>query len=70
MKRVRIAPSKFVVISAELAEKAARMSATGLTRDQVQNLKAADKERVTLMAGSPKPLAIAKRIAGPDSKPN
>ena len=63
MKRVRVAPGKFVAISAELAERAARLFATGLTREQVQHLKAADKERVTLMVGSPKPLAIAKRTA-------
>lgn len=61
MKRVRIAPGKFVVIPAELAEKAARVYGAGLTRDQVRDLSPAKMEVVTgLMAGSPKPLAIAR----------
>lgn len=43
MKRIRAAPGKFVTISDELAEKAARMFATGqLTCDQVRELVAAE----------------------------
>jgi hypothetical protein len=61
MKRIKVAPGKFVTISTELAEKAARVFATGLTRDQVRDLKASEPRRGTvLMAGSPKPLAIAQ----------
>lgn len=62
MKRVRIAPGKFVVISTELAEKAARVFGTGLTRDQVRDLKATETEGVPgLMVGSPKRLALRGR---------
>lgn len=61
MKRVRIAPGKFVTISAELAEKAARVFATGLTRDQVRELKASEPRLATgLIIGSRKPLALAR----------
>lgn len=61
MKRIRVAPGKFVTISSELAEKAARVTATGLTREQVLEFKATEpKGAAGLMAGSPKPLAIAK----------
>jgi hypothetical protein len=61
MKRIRVAPGKFVVIPSEMAEKAARVTATGLTREQVLELKAAEPKRAAgLMAGSPKPLAIAR----------
>jgi hypothetical protein len=61
MKRVRVAPSKFVTISTELSEKAARVFATGLTRDQVRDLKASEPRRATgLMVGSAKPLALAR----------
>lgn len=61
VKRIRVAPGKFVTISSELAEKAARMSAISLTRDQVLEFKASEPKRVNgLMAGSPKPLTIAK----------
>lgn len=61
MKRVRIAPGKFVTISTELAEKAARVFATGLTRDQVREIKAAEPSFGTgLMIGLSKPLALAR----------
>lgn len=61
MKRIRVAPGKFVTISALLAEKAARVFGTGLTRDQVLALSATEPRGTAgLMAGSPKPLAIAK----------
>jgi hypothetical protein len=61
MKRVRVAPGKFVTISGELAEKAARVFATGLTRDQVLELQASEPRSATgLMAGSRKPLGLAR----------
>ena len=61
MKRIRVAPGKFVIISSEMAEKAARVMATGLTREQVFEFKAAEPKRAAgLMAGSPKPLGIVR----------
>lgn len=61
MKRVRVAPGKFVTVSAELSEKAARVYGTGLTRDQVRDLKASEPRRATgLLVGSAKPLALAR----------
>ncbi len=60
MKRVRVAPGKFVNISSSLAEKAARVVAVGLTRDQVRELASAEPKHIKVMAGSKKPLAIAK----------
>ncbi len=43
MKRVRVAPGKFVVVSQGMAEKAARVFATGaFTRDQVREMAAAE----------------------------
>lgn len=61
MKRVRVAPGKFVTVSAELAEKAARVFGTGLTREQVRDLQASEPRRATrLLAGSAKPLALAR----------
>lgn len=63
MKRIRVAPGKFVIISSELAEKAARVTATGLTRKQVLELQTSEPKHVGLMAGSPKPLALGKRRA-------
>lgn len=61
MKRIRVAPGKCVTISFELAEKAARVSATSPTRDQVLESKLSEPKRINgLMAGSPKPLALAK----------
>ncbi|MCF8204443.1 MAG: hypothetical protein K9J82_05155 [Methylotenera sp.] len=45
MKRIRVAPGKFVTISDELAEKAARVFATGqLTHDQVRELMAVEQK--------------------------
>ncbi len=61
MKRVRVAPGKFVTISTELAEKAVRVFATGLTRNQVRDLKASEPRCATgLMVGSAKPLALTR----------
>lgn len=47
MKRIRVAPGKFVTISSELAEKAARVSATAPTRDQVLESKSSEPKRIT-----------------------
>lgn len=70
MKRIRVAPGKFVTISAELAQKAACMTAANLTRDQVHQLKASEPKHVAgLMAGSPKPLALRKHHAAKQSGP-
>lgn len=54
MKRIRVAPGKFVTISDELAEKAARVFATGqLTRDQVCELTDAEPQSSSgAMAGA------------------
>lgn len=61
MKRVRIAKGKHVVISDELAAKAARVFASGLTREQVLDLVATEPRHATgLMAGSKKPLALSR----------
>lgn len=60
MKRVRVAPGKFVTISTSLAEKASRVVAVGLSRDQVRELASAEPKHIKIMAGSKKPLAIAK----------
>lgn len=61
MKRVRIAKGKHVVIPDELAAKAARVFASGLTREQVLDLMANEPRHATgLMAGSKKPLALAR----------
>lgn len=61
MKRIRVAPGKFVTISAQLSEKVAHVFATGLTRDQVRELQASEPRRASgLMAGSPKPLMLAR----------
>lgn len=61
MKRIRIAPGKFVTISTDLSEKAERLFAGGLSRDQVRELAAAEPKRTNVMAGSAKPLALARR---------
>jgi hypothetical protein len=56
-----VAPGKFVTISTELSEKAKRVFATGLTRDQVKYLRDSEPRRATgLMAGLAKPLALAR----------
>ncbi|MDR7336259.1 hypothetical protein ABIC83_003086 [Roseateles asaccharophilus] len=65
MKRVRVAPGKFVAVPNDLAEKAQRIFERGLTRDQVRELSATEPKGATgLLAGSPKPLAIAKPWTG------
>jgi len=65
MKRVRIATGKYVTISADLVAKATRISAGGLTQTQVRDLQAAEPRHAAgLLAGSPKPLAIAKPQKG------
>lgn len=64
MKRVRVGPGKFVSISTELADKAARVFGTSLMRDQVRDLKASEPRRSSgLMAGSSKPLALTRSAA-------
>jgi len=61
MKRVRVAKGKHVMVSAELAEKAARVFGTGLTRDITRALAAGAPRRLpALMVGSSKPLAVMK----------
>jgi hypothetical protein len=61
VKRIRIAPGRHVVISPELAAKAARVFAAGLTREQVLDLMATEPRNLKgLMAGSKKPLALSK----------
>lgn len=62
MKRIRVAPGKFVTISDELAEKAARVFATGqLTRDQVRELVDVEPQLSSgAMAGSRRVLRSAK----------
>lgn len=70
MKRIRVAPGKFVIISPELAEKAARVTATALARKQVLEFQASEPKRVPgLMAGSPRPLALTKRRAPAQPSP-
>jgi hypothetical protein len=59
MKRVRVAPGKFVTISAELSEKAARVFGGGLSRQTVQDSAVREPRSRTLMLGSPKPLALS-----------
>jgi hypothetical protein len=61
MKRVRTAKGKHVVISDQLAAKAARVFASGLTREQVLDLMVNEPCHGTgLMAGSKKPLALSR----------
>lgn len=61
MKRVRIAKGKHVVISDQLAAKAARVFASGLTREQVLDVMVNEPRHATgLMAGSKKPLALSR----------
>jgi hypothetical protein len=61
VKRIRIASGKHVIISAELAEKAARVFANGLTREKALDLIVHEPRHATgLMVGSKKPLALAK----------
>lgn len=64
MKRIRVAPGRFVSISHELAEKAARVFGTGLTRDHVRELLATEpRDAGGAMAGSPRPLGRRKLLA-------
>ena len=70
MKRVRIAPGKHTVISAELAEKAAQVFGAGLPRDVVRDLARLDvSSGPVVMAGKSKPLALSNRGA-PNKKPS
>lgn len=63
MKRVRIAPGKFVTISTEMADKAARVLATPLTPEQVRAFKSPEPVRVSgPMLGSTKPLVLSKPV--------
>lgn len=67
MRRIRVAPGRHVVVSAELAEKAARVGSTSLTRDQIRDLAAAEPARATgLMLGGAKPLALSRAQARRD----
>jgi hypothetical protein len=64
MKRVRVARGRHVVISAELAEKAARVGSTSLTREQVRALAAAEPGLATgVMVGGTKPLPLSRARA-------
>lgn len=61
MKRIRVATGRFVTISTELAEKAARVFGKGLTREQVLAIATTEPKHIAgPMAGSLKPLAICK----------
>jgi hypothetical protein len=61
MKRVRITKGKYVVISDELAAKAVRVFASGLTREQVLYLMVTEPRPATgLMTGSKKPIALSR----------
>ncbi|WP_457356231.1 hypothetical protein [Roseateles sp. P5_D6] len=71
MKRVRVAPGRFVNISAELAEKAASVFGSGLTRIQIRDFEALERDHfAALMAGSPKPLAIVRTRPSSSQKIN
>ena len=64
MKRVRIAPGKFVTISDAMAAKVERVYSAALTRDQVDELKASEPRVASgLIIGSPKPLSLSRRRA-------
>lgn len=63
MKRIRIAPGKFVTISTAMADKAARVFATPLTPEQVRAFKSPEPTRVSgPMLGSTKPLVLSKPV--------
>ena len=67
IRRIRVAPGRHVVVSAELAEKAARLGSTSLTRDQVHVLAAAEPAKATgVMLGGTKPLALSRAQARRD----
>lgn len=56
MKRVRVSPGKFVVVSTAMADKAARIFASGaFTRDQIRDAAAAEPHRPSsrVMLGRP-----------------
>lgn len=64
MKRVRVAPGKFVYLSPDLVAKLEQIGARQLTRDQANELKQSEPRlRNSLMAGSSKPLALSARRA-------
>ena len=64
MKRVKVSPGKFVVVSTAMAEKAVRVFATGaLTRDQVRTMAASEPTRAGLLIGGPsKSKTSGKRV--------
>lgn len=48
MKRIRVSPGKFVVVSQAMVDKAARVFASGaFTRDQVREMAAAEPKRAS-----------------------
>ena len=52
MKRIKVRPGKFVLVSTELAEKAARAAtAVSFTREEVERMVAAEPRGVTIYAG-------------------
>lgn len=58
MKRVKVSPGKFVTVSTAIAEKAARVFASGaFTATQVRDMAAAEPKLTTggVMLGKPKP---------------
>lgn len=64
MKRIRVAKGKHVMISAELAEKAERVFGRGLSREAMRGMVTLEsKSCSTLMAGSAKPLELARSQA-------
>lgn len=64
MKRVRVSPGRYVVVSAGLAEKADRVGSTVLTLDQIRDLVASEPKRATgVMLGGTKPLALSRAKA-------
>lgn len=67
MKRVRVSPGKFVVVSQGMADKAARVFASGaFTRDQVREMASAEPKGASgVFLGK----ATAKRSTGRWCKP-
>jgi hypothetical protein len=56
MKRIKVRPGKFVLVSDELAEKAARAAAAiWFTREDVERIAAAEPRGATIFAGPLKP---------------
>ncbi|MFX1679057.1 hypothetical protein PV762_07475 [Mitsuaria sp. CC2] len=63
MKRVRVSSKKFVTISAEMVDKAARVFSTTLTPEQIRAFKSPEPVRVARpMLGSTKPLVLSKPV--------